>query len=120
MTFDVTRQIAALYSLVEAVAVVTCCVVVGALVATQVVVFTSGPVLVDVVAVELVAAFWRESAQRRVVKVAWKLAALSNTTFDYLVAFALLGLGREELGIRAHEFSQFTVNTLVVTTTTRC
>ena len=92
-TLDIGCQIAAFDFLVESVAVIACRVVVRALIATQIVIFTAWSVLVNVVAVDFLRTFRRESAQWRVVKVTWELAVFSYATFDHLVRFALLGLG---------------------------
>lgn len=116
---DVAGQVTAFELLVESVAVVACRVVVGALVAAQVVVLAAGPVLVDVVAIDLVGALGCEGAQRRIVEVARVLAVVPDTALHHLVAFALLRLRREQLRVGTYELAQLTVHALVVAAAAR-
>ena len=118
-TLHIGSQIAALKALVEAVAVVARGVVVCALVSTHVVVLAAGPVLVYVVAVELVATLGRKGAQWRVVKVARVLAAGAYAALDHLIDLAALGLCGEQLRIGTNELAQLTVHALVVAATAR-
>jgi hypothetical protein len=118
-TLYIACQIASLYLFVESIAVVAGCVVVGAFVAAQIIIFTTRPIFVDVVVIYFISAFRCEGAQWRVVKVARIFTVVANATLDHLIALALFRLGREQLWIRTHEFPKLTIHTLVVAATAR-
>jgi hypothetical protein len=117
-TLDIRCQITTFDFLVESVAVIARRVVVRALIAAQIVVFTAWSVLVNVVAVDFLRALGRESAQWRVIEITWKFAVLSDAAFNHLVRFALLGLSGEKFGIWTHKLSQLAIHALIIPATT--
>lgn len=115
--FNIFSQITSFQIFIIPETIITGCVIISALIATQIVVFASGPILVLVIAVQFLLTFWCECTEWRVVEIAWVFTIFSYAAFNAWIGLALFGLDRKELWIWTHKFPQFTVDALIVATT---